>query len=188
MLDCPRPKTGRRWNTRHTQRPFGDFWRIDYHKHCYYLRRVQHNVAFLATDVGRLFRKRFDVAARQFGVTGPQWRMLASIRRYPGSSQGLLASWLEVEAITAGRMIDRLEKTGLVQRRHDPADRRTWRLFLTDEAERLMDQLSACAKDVFDEALDGFSAEDRDHLQSLLERLRTNLSDEPVAEVKLTHG
>jgi DNA-binding MarR family transcriptional regulator len=135
------------------------------------------NVAFLATDVGRLFRKRFNVAARHLGVTGAQWRMLAAIRRTPGINQCAIASWLEVEAITAGRMIDRLEKAGLVERRADPSDRRTWRLYLTAEADRQMDRLSDFGEVVFDEALAGFSASERATLLTLLERVRANLSE-----------
>lgn len=145
---------------------------------------MKDNVAFLATDVGRLFRKRFDGAARELGVTGPQWRMLAAIRRTPGTNQGALASWLEVEAITAGRMIDRLEKIGMVERRHDPADRRAWQLYLTPASERLMERLAECATDVFAEALAGFDEAEHQQLLALLQRLRGNLSDEPLAEAK----
>jgi DNA-binding MarR family transcriptional regulator len=146
------------------------------------------NIAFLATDVGRLFRKRFNVAARQLGVTGAQWRMLAAIRRTPGINQCAIAAWLEVEAITAGRMVDRLERAGLVERRDDPADRRTWRLFLTADADCQMDRLATFADVVFEEALTGFSADEHATLLALLDRVRANLSENmpedalPVAE------
>jgi DNA-binding MarR family transcriptional regulator len=138
---------------------------------------MMHNVAFLATDVGRLFRKRFNVSARQLGVTGAQWRMLAAIRRTPGINQCAIAGWLEVEAITAGRMIDRLEKAGMVERRDDPVDRRTWRLYLTAQADRDMDRLSGFADVVFDEALAGFSSGEHATLLALLDRVRANLSE-----------
>ncbi len=137
---------------------------------------MSNNVAFLATDVGRLFRKRFNVAARQLGVTGAQWRMLAAIRRTPGINQAAVAAWLEVEAITAGRMVDRLEKADLVERRADPADRRTWHLYLTHQADCQMDRLATFADSVFDDALTGFSEAEHTTLLSLLDRVRTNLS------------
>ena len=138
---------------------------------------MMNNVAFLATDVGRLFRKRFNIVARQLGVTGAQWRMLAAIRRTPGINQGAIANWLEVEAITAGRMIDRLEKAGLVERRADPCDRRTWRLFLTAQADCQMDHLKDFADVVFEEALIGFSEQEHATLLALLDRVRANLSE-----------
>jgi DNA-binding MarR family transcriptional regulator len=149
---------------------------------------MQNNLAFLASDIGRLFRKRFDVTARKLGVTGPQWRMLAAVRRTPGTTQGALAAWLEVEPITAGRMIDRLEKLNLVERRHDPADRRVWRLFLTHEAEQLMDRLAQCAGSVFEDALAGFSEAEHAMLIGLMERLRANLSEEQLLEMKQDNG
>ena len=51
----------------------------------------------------------------------------------------------------AGRMVDRLEKLGLVERRDDPADRRRWQLFLTARAEDLMARMGECAQAVIDE-------------------------------------
>ena len=149
---------------------------------------MQNNIAFLTSDVSRLLRKRFDVVSRRFGVTGPQWRMLAALRRTPGINQGAVAQWLEVEAITAGRMIDRLEKSGMVERRTDPNDRRAWRLFLTDAATPLLDELFLCATDVFDEALHGFSPAERDLLLALLERVRANLLEETPPEKALAEG
>ncbi|MBX9885141.1 MAG: MarR family transcriptional regulator [Novosphingobium sp.] len=143
---------------------------------------MQNNIAFLTSDVSRLLRKRFDVVSRRFGVTGPQWRMLAALRRTPGINQGALAQWLEVEAITAGRMIDRLEKSGMVERRADPNDRRAWRLFLTAAATPLLDELFTCATDVFEEALHGFAPDESALLLALLERVRANLLEESLPE------
>jgi DNA-binding MarR family transcriptional regulator len=153
---------------------------------------MQNNIAFLTSDVSRLLRKRFDVVSRRFGVTGPQWRMLAALRRTPGVNQGALAQWLEVEAITAGRMIDRLEKSGMVERRADPHDRRAWRLFLTDAATPLLDELFICATDVFEEALQGFDVlwlgEIRNYLYILLERCQAGGGDPVAQEIQLGDG
>lgn len=149
--------------------------------------RNQNNIAFLSTDVGRLFRKRFDAVARDFGVTGPQWRVLVHLDRTPGVNQVVIADRLEVEAITIGRMIDRLEKAGMVERRPDPADRRAWRLYLRDEAQPLLTKLRKCADDVMGEALAGFSEDEHEQLIDLLERVRANLCDE-TPEAQVAHG
>ena len=122
--------------------------------------------------------------------------MLAAIRRTPGINQGAIAAWLEVEAITAGRMVDRLEKAGLVERRDDPCDRRTWRLFLTEQADQHMNHLSEFADVVFAEALVGFSDAEHVTLLSLLDRVRANLSENipevlaPASETieSMSHG
>lgn len=133
-------------------------------------------IVYLATDIGRLFRKRFDTAARAFGVTGPQWRLLGILKRRPGATQTTLAAELEVEAITTGRMIDRLEKAGLVERRADPADRRAWLLYLTDAGDRQLVQLRGTVDEVMRDVLAGFDPPGLAALLASLERLRDNLT------------
>ena len=61
--------------------------------------------------------------------------MLAWLGREPGLKQVELAERLDVEPITACRIVDRLEEAGLVERQRDPDDRRAWRLLLTAKAE-----------------------------------------------------
>lgn len=139
------------------------------------VRPAQTNIAFLATDIGRLFRKRFDASARASGVTGPQWRVLAALSHHPGITQAVLAGLLDVEAITAGRMIDRLQKAGLVDRRPAPADRRAWLLFITPAAEDLLGQLQKMAEELMAVVLGNFAPEEFEELVGLLNRLRNNL-------------
>jgi DNA-binding MarR family transcriptional regulator len=128
------------------------------------------------SDVTRMFRRAFDAKARIIGVTRPQWQVLTLLRWNEGINQGRLAELLEVEPITVGRMIDRLQEAGLVERRADPADRRTWRLHLTAKAEELLLQLRPMAEDMFEEAFEGLDLEQRSALQSALDRIRQNLS------------
>ena len=136
---------------------------------------MENNVAFLTSDVARLLRKRFEYATRYSGITGPQWRALQLVNVNPGINQGTLAALLEVEAITAGRMIDRLEKMGLVERRANPGDRRVWLLHLTERAAPLLERLRDRALNVIAEYTAIFSDVERDQLVSHLRRLREKL-------------
>lgn len=95
---------------------------------------MDENIGTMLAQVSRLFRRRFDERVRDIGVTRPQWQVLSLLTENAGINQGGLAELLEVEPITLGRMIDRLQDAGLVERRVDPADRRAWRLFLTGHA------------------------------------------------------
>mgnify|MGYP001261654244 CR=1 FL=1 len=76
----------------------------------------------------------------------------------------------------------------MVERRADPNDRRAWRLFLTDAATPLLDELFVCATDVFEEAQQGFAPAERELLLSLLERVRANLLEESPPERALAEG
>jgi DNA-binding MarR family transcriptional regulator len=50
---------------------------------------------------------------------------------------------LELQPISLVRLLDRLVEHGLVERRHDPKDRRANRLFLTDAGRQLVDDLDS---------------------------------------------
>ena len=133
-------------------------------------------IGVLVSDVTRLLRRRFDAQARSIGVSRAQWQVLIALARSEGINQAGLAERLDVETITVGRMVDRLEEAGLVERRADPADRRAWRLFLTLRAHPILAELQAVALGVRAEMLAGLSAGDEAALQGLLLRLRGNLS------------
>jgi len=136
---------------------------------------LERSLGFLLNDVARLMRKRFDERARDLGLTRAQWRVLGHLRRYEGIKQGSLAEILEVENVTLGRHIDRLEEDGWVERRRDPADRRVWRLHLADKSRPIIDRLSALSTEVREHAMSGLSAIERDSLIDTLLSMKGNL-------------
>lgn len=134
------------------------------------------SLGFLISDISRLMRRRFDERARLIGVTRAQWRTLSILKRHEGSNQGMLADLLEIEPITVGRMIDRLEEAGLVERRRDPADRRVWRIHLTEAAQPVLAQLRSLADAMFDEMMTGITTEERERMHAALAVLHANLT------------
>jgi DNA-binding MarR family transcriptional regulator len=135
------------------------------------------SLGFLLSDVSRLLRRRFDERARATGASVAQWRALKTLSRRPGINQGQLAEILEVEPITACRMIDRLEEAGFVERRRDPSDRRAWRIHLTEKAGPVLDELHVLAGDLIEETLQGFNPRQREDLIAALEGLHANLTN-----------
>jgi len=148
---------------------------------------METSIAYLATDIGRLFRKRVDCAARPVGVTGAQLRVMLYLLRNPGANQASLAAFLEIEPITAGRMVDRMAGSGLVERRPDPADRRAWRLFVTAKGEGLVLELRPELNRLIDESLSGLKQPERDILADLLRLVRANLLEQTETPEK-AHG
>lgn len=137
---------------------------------------MDENVAMLMAQVSRLMRRAFDEKARLLGMTRPQWQVVSILSVNEGINQGGLAELLEVEPITLGRMIDRLQDAALVERRPDPADRRAWRLHLTDKAQELLVQLRPLALDTINAAQDGLSQSEKDVMTKALLLMRTNLT------------
>jgi DNA-binding MarR family transcriptional regulator len=137
---------------------------------------MDENIGTMLAQVSRLLRRCFDERARGIGVTRPQWQVLSLLSFNEGINQGGLAELLEVEPITLGRMVDRLQDAQLVERRPDPTDRRAWRLFLTDKGQKLLDELRPFAFETYEIALEGIGEDEQAALMVALGRMRANLS------------
>jgi MarR family transcriptional regulator for hemolysin len=92
-------------------------------------------------ESSRLLRNYIDHRAKGRGSTRAQWIVLFRLREQEGLSQVDLAEVLELQPISLVRLLDRLVEHGLVERRHDPRDRRANRLFLTANGRQLVDDL-----------------------------------------------
>ena len=140
------------------------------------------NVGFLLHDVSRLMRASFDQRAQALGLTRAQWRVLVHLAPRQGINQSALADILELDAVTMGRHVDRLERDGWLERRADPGDRRAWRLFLTEASRPTLERMDRIAADMQAAALDGISPADRARLVELLSRIKANLAPSAVGE------
>jgi MarR family transcriptional regulator, transcriptional regulator for hemolysin len=94
-------------------------------------------------ESSRLLRNYIDHRAKGRGSTRAQWIVLFRLREQEGLSQVDLADVLELQPISLVRLLDRLVEHGLVERRHDPRDRRTNRLFLTASGRQLANDLDS---------------------------------------------
>jgi DNA-binding MarR family transcriptional regulator len=136
---------------------------------------------FLIHDVARMMRTRFDQWARGYGLTRAQGVILFRLARQPGLSQNEMASLLEVEPITVGRLVDRLEARGMVERRADPSDRRVKRLHLLPAAEPMVAHI-----DAYTEELAGFLFGELDpKLRQGLEKALLHIKNKLAAEAEV---
>ena len=140
---------------------------------------------FLIYDVGRLMRTRFDQRARAYGTTRAQWRILWSLDQRPGLSQNELAGICEVEPITVGRLVDRLEAQGLVQRRPDPADRRIRRLHLLPAAAPILQQIGGERESMSRRLTAGLEEKALNDLADTLLHLKENLTTDSADDARV---
>ena len=107
-----------------------------------------------------------------FGITPAQARVLRIVASAPEPLRMAdLAERLDVVPRSATTMIDALESAGLVERRPDPADRRSVRLGVTEPGFRLLDRLRA-RREAKAEALFGrLTGAEQKELARMLERV-----------------
>ena len=132
----------------------------------------------LLYDVARQMRTRADQRARTSGMTRAQWVILAHLERQPGLSQNELAAIVEVEPITIGRLVDRLEARGLVERRSDPKDRRVWRLQLMPAAAPILREIKQYRAELHALMTAGLDAATLKVMTDGLLRMKANLAAE----------
>jgi MarR family transcriptional regulator, transcriptional regulator for hemolysin len=130
---------------------------------------------FEIAETAHALRKAFDRRAVGLGVTRAQWKVLFRLTRTPGLRQVELADMLDVEPITLSRIIDRLEEAGHVERVADPADRRAWRLRVTEGAKPLIEKLRGVGDELIAEAFSGIASNDIEKARQVLASVRENL-------------
>jgi len=142
----------------------------------------------LLHDVARMMRTRFDQRARARGMTRAQWVILARLSRQPGISQNEMATICEVEPITVGRLIDRLETRGFVERRPDPDDRRVRRLHLLPAAQPILDEIASYRDDLNAEVFSGVSEREKSHFVDSLLHIKGNLNTDGAGAPQMAVG
>jgi DNA-binding MarR family transcriptional regulator len=129
----------------------------------------------LVADLASLIRREADRRARLHGMTRAQWKILFTVERTPGLTQRQIAELLEVEPITVGRLVDRLEARGLVERRPDAADRRMWRLHFREAARPVLAALDLQRDEIRALVTQGLAPDALAALTETLRIMKTNI-------------
>lgn len=132
-------------------------------------------IGYGLADVSHLMRLAFDQRMQNMGLTTATWRVIVWLSRQDGQTQAALAQRLEISRVALGETIDRLEKSGHVERRADPTDRRKWRVHLTDLSRDLLPRMFETSAELQDAYFQDFSEAELKQLQSSLTRLRARL-------------
>ena len=94
-----------------------------------------------------------------------------------------LAASLGLDGSTVVRLLDNLQAAGLVERREDEGDRRAKTIHLTPEAERLVAQVEAIARDVRLATIQGIPEADIERAAAVLERICDVLAALPESDM-----
>jgi DNA-binding MarR family transcriptional regulator len=86
-----------------------------------------------------------------------------------------LAESLEMEPIAVGRVIDRLQAAGFVERRPDPKDRRAWRLYVTEQSREVIGGMELIARGLRKDATQGIAHSELEQALAVIGRIKDNL-------------
>ena len=101
-------------------------------------------LGFLMVTLTRQWRRFVEEQLAASGLTDATWTPLLHLRAWgDGVTQKELAERVGLDGSSLVRLLDILEGKGWVERRADPADRRSKRIFLTEEGNTAVDSIRA---------------------------------------------
>ena len=117
----------------------------------------------------------FQFNCREFGVTVDQWSILKNLNQHADLSQKELAEYCGKDQPTLTRIVDVLVRKNLVERRANPADRRSFVVHLTAEGKQKIDMLAGNVGEIRMQAWKNLNDADFEHLKRILNTIYDNL-------------
>jgi MarR family transcriptional regulator, transcriptional regulator for hemolysin len=139
----------------------------------------QNNIGFIVNKTAKAFVKALDSELREkVGVTVGQWKVMVMLINQDGLTQKEIAERLGLEGPTLIPIIDKMEKDDLVVRKVDPLDRRNNKIYRTEKANELWNEMLKCAVKVRQVSLKDIPEENIDITKNVLERVYQNLRNQ----------
>ncbi|HLT90931.1 MAG TPA: MarR family transcriptional regulator [Woeseiaceae bacterium] len=129
---------------------------------------LPYRLSILSNIVSSIIASTYE---KRFGLTIPEWRVIAVLGRFPGLSAGEVAERTLMDKVAVSRAVSKLLKSGRIDRQFADADRRRSILNLTEEGRRVHDEIAPLALQFEEDLLHGLGDEEIHMLNVLTERL-----------------
>ena len=132
-------------------------------------------VNMVARAMSQALRKAF--MDNEHDLIPEQWGLLAMLHEHDGHNQMELANLQLKDKTHITRMVDGLEKRGLVRRVQDDSDRRNNLIYITGEGEATFQRLLPIATALLRQAYQDLSSDEIQVLKSLLRKVHNNIHE-----------
>lgn len=125
------------------------------------------NLGYLLNKVSVMTKTELTNQLKEYKVTAQQWAVLKDISLHPtGTTPAMIAERLFADRPTVTGIIQRLLQKDWIITKHNPNDKRSHLVFLTDKANSLLNELEHISNDV----------------------IRISIKDIPKDEIEITIG
>jgi DNA-binding MarR family transcriptional regulator len=149
---------------------------------------LDERIPFLLSQLGAHVAGEFQRRMSGIGVQPRTYAVLMALATEDGQSQRQLSARLGIHRNAMVTVVDALEADGLVKRRAHPDDRRAFAITLTDRARSLLPDLDAAGHALEDTIAAPLSADERDALRELLQRIAGGAGLIPGVHPDLARG
>jgi len=134
---------------------------------------LPYRLAVLSSTVSTTVARAYD---KRFGVSIPEWRVIAVLGRFPGLSAVEVAERTLMDKVAVSRAVTKLIKNGRIDREFDDTDKRRSILNLSEDGKKLHDEIAELALQFERDLLLGFNEDEIETLNSIMERLLARAS------------
>ena len=140
--------------------------------------KLDDSIGYKLFQSSRLINNRLNQIFRSSGypMTHEQWQLLSRLFEKDGQPQQSLAVLNERDEPSVSRLVANMERSGLIERRPHPTDKRMNLVFLTEESKRMKEDYTASAVQTLEEASKGIDQDELAQCMRTLDRIRRNLS------------
>jgi DNA-binding MarR family transcriptional regulator len=115
--------------------------------------------------------------ATRFGITVPEWRVLAVLGRKGRLTANEICDRSAMDKVKVSRAVSRMTASNLIERRTDRTDRRRVILTLSARGRHVYEQIVPYALDIESRLLDALSRSEREQLDTILGKLQSRARD-----------
>lgn len=124
-----------------------------------------------------VFQKRLLNALKKASLTAGQPKVLDYLKDHDGAGQKEIAAACHIEPATLTSVLNRMEEKGMIERRMRNGNRRSLYVFLTEKGKELSNVVEREFDRAEEQALAGFSPEEREECRRMLRRICENLTE-----------
>ena len=135
---------------------------------------LPYRLARLSSKVSTTIARAYD---KEFGLSIPEWRVIAILGRFPGLSAVEVAEHTFLDKVAVSRAVTKLIKAGRIDRQFADADRRRSILNLSEAGRDVHDRVARLALAFEKDLISGLSESDVADLNRLMDKLLERASD-----------
>jgi DNA-binding MarR family transcriptional regulator len=128
-------------------------------------------IGFLLVQLGTLVARQFRQQLEPLGIEPRHFGMLTRLAENEGKAQQAMGELIGLNPTQMVFLVDELEDRGLVERRRNPSDRRSYGLYLTDAGRDMLGRVQGVARAHQRTLGASFTESEREQLTAFLRRL-----------------
>ena len=112
-----------------------------------------------------------SIYEKRFGVSIPEWRVIAIVGRFPDLSAVEVAERTVMDKVAVSRAVTKLVKSGVIDRQFADADRRRSILNLSEKGRGVHDEIAPLALKMEADLLENLTADEIEVLDGVIDKL-----------------